>query len=79
MKNDTIYQLQVKILLLCCVWVSLCAYSLTAQQTATAPRDAPWLLPTGTAQWPGAETQKYTQIRSHTHAAHSQNETFTQA
>lgn len=55
---------------LCCVCMSVCAYLLTAPQTATAPRDAPWLLPTETAQWPGAETQKHTQICSyvHTHA-----------
>lgn len=53
-----------------CVCMSVCAYLLTAPQTATAPRDAPWLLPTETAQWPGAETQKHTQICSyvHTHA-----------
>lgn len=46
------------------ICVSLCAYSLTAQQTATAPRGAPWLLLTGTARWPGAKTHKH----AHTHS-----------
>lgn len=46
------------------ICLSLCAYSLTAQQTATAPRDAPWLLLTGTARWPGAKTHKH----AHTHS-----------
>lgn len=44
--------------------VGLYAYLLTARQTVTAPRDAPWLLLTGTARWPGAKTQKH----AHTHS-----------
>lgn len=63
---------------------ALCAYSLTAPQTATAPRDAPWLSLTGTARSPGAKTQntnKYThpnRQRQRTRT-HSQSETLTQA
>lgn len=35
---------------------SLRPYLLPAQQTATAPEDVPWLLRTGRARWPRAET-----------------------
>lgn len=56
------------------VWGSVCSYLLTAQQTATAPRDAPWLLQTETAQWPGAKTQK-----SYGQTHKLQTDTFTQA
>lgn len=52
---DKKWSLRVKMLLLCCVLVSLCSYLLTAQQTATAPRGVPWLLQTGTALWPVAK------------------------
>lgn len=72
--NHISLQVEAGEIFLCCVLVSFCAYSLTAQQTATAPRDAPWLLPTETARWPGAKTQAHTythemkQLLKHNHS-----------
>lgn len=60
---------------------SLQPYLLPAQQTATAPEDVPWLLRTGRAQWPRAETHVNKSIYAHAWKIykHLQHAMFTQA
>lgn len=60
------------------------AYLLPVRQTETAPEDVPWLLPTGTAQWPAAATNKQVHMSAHTHTPkiphkHSEHTMFTRA